>query len=238
MNPSPIIEISNIHTFYGNSHILHGVSLTIHAGETISLLGRNGMGKTTLLRSIMGLNPPKQGTIHIFEQNMTHVPVQKIAQQGIAFVPENRGVFPNLSVLENLNMAAVPDANRKKGWNLQRILDIFPQLQKRLNHMGNQLSGGEQQMVTIGRALMTNPKVILLDEATEGLAPLVRQEIWSVIHSIQETGIATVLVDKDVDALLHLANRNVIMEKGRIVYQGNSKQLKDNPEILHKYLGI
>ncbi|MBF0287560.1 MAG: ABC transporter ATP-binding protein [SAR324 cluster bacterium] len=234
----PIVEVSNIHTFYGSSHILHGVSLTLNAGEIISLLGRNGMGKTTLLKSIMGLNPPKKGSVTFFGQNMTNSPVQKIAQQGIAFVPEHRGIFPNLSVLENLIMAAAPGVNGKEEWNLNRILDTFPQLQARLNHMGNQLSGGEQQMASIARALMTNPRVLLLDEVTEGLAPLVCQNIWSVIQSIKETGIAALIVDKDINALLHLTDQNVIIEKGKVVYEGNSQALKHQPDILHRYLGL
>lgn len=238
MNDKPILELDNIHTFYGHSHILHGIHLTLKKGETLALMGRNGMGKTTLLRSILGLNPPKEGTIKIFGNDVRKMPANKIARLGVAFVPEDRGIFPNLSVHENLIMAERPGLEGRLDWTLERVLDLFPRLHERLQNMGNQLSGGEQQMLTVGRALMTNPELILLDEATEGLAPLLRKEIWTVIRKIKETGMSSVVVDKDIQSLLKLADQNVILEKGTVVYQGQSADLSNQPQILHQYLGV
>ncbi len=234
----PILEGQQLHTYYGASHILHGISLSIKSGETLSLMGRNGMGKTTLLRSLLGLTPPRQGRVLVYGQDMTEAPPQKIARQGIAFVPEDRGIFPNLTVRENLIMAARPGPDGRKDWDLDRVLDTFPRLAQRMTHMGNHLSGGEQQMLTVGRALMTNPELLILDEATEGLAPLIRKEIWSVVRQIKQSGIAAILVDKDLNALLELADRNIIISKGRIVYEGNSEELMANPEIHTRYLGV
>ena len=234
----PIIEAEKLHTYYGASHILHGISLSVAPGETLSLMGRNGMGKTTLLRSLLGLTPPRRGTVKIYGREMTGAPPQKIVRQGIAFVPEDRGIFPNLTVRENLVMAARPGLDGRKDWDLARVLETFPRLAQRLSHMGNHLSGGEQQMLTVGRALLTNPELLILDEATEGLAPLIRKEIWSVVRSIKRSGIATVIVDKDIKALLELADRNLIISKGRIVYEGSSAELAANPEIHTRYLGV
>jgi branched-chain amino acid transport system ATP-binding protein len=234
----PIIEASELHTYYGGSHILHGISLTIRQGETISLMGRNGMGKTTLLRSLLGLTPPRRGTVKIYGRDMSREPPQKIVREGIAFVPENRGIFPNLTVRENLVMAARSGPAGRRDWDLDRVLETFPRLAQRLTHMGNHLSGGEQQMLTVGRALMTNPDLILLDEATEGLAPLIRREIWSVIRQIQKSGISAIIVDKDIHALLGVADRNIIISKGRIVYEGSSRDLAGNPEIHKQHLGV
>ncbi|ORJ59294.1 ABC transporter ATP-binding protein [Geothermobacter hydrogeniphilus] len=234
----PILEAEELHTYYGASHILHGISLSIRAGETLSLMGRNGMGKTTLLRSLLGLTPPRRGTVKIHGRDMTGAPPQQIVRQGIAFVPEDRGIFPNLTVRENLIMAARPGPTGRRDWDLTRILDTFPRLAERMSNMGNHLSGGEQQMLTVGRALMTNPDLLLLDEATEGLAPLIRKEIWSVVRTIRQSGIAVVIVDKDIKALLKLADRNIILSKGRIVYEGDSADLAAKPEIHTRYLGV
>jgi branched-chain amino acid transport system ATP-binding protein len=234
----PIIEAHELHTYYGASHILHGISLTISPGETLSLMGRNGMGKTTLLRSLLGLTPPRQGTVKVYGRDMTGAPPEKIVRQGIAFVPEDRGIFPNLTVRENLVMAARTGPDGRKDWDLTRVLDTFPRLAQRMTNMGNHLSGGEQQMLTVGRALMTNPDLLLLDEATEGLAPLIRKEIWSVVRQIKQSGIAVVIVDKDIKALLELADRNIIISKGRIVYEGSSEDLSANPELHIQHLGV
>ncbi|HEY5673353.1 MAG TPA: ABC transporter ATP-binding protein [Malonomonas sp.] len=234
----PIIEAEGLHTYYGASHILHGISLSIAPGETLSLMGRNGMGKTTLLRSLLGLTPPRRGTVKIYGRDMTQAPTQKIIRQGIAFVPEDRGIFPTLTVRENLVMASRPGPDGRKDWDLTRVLDTFPRLAQRMTHMGNHLSGGEQQMLTVGRALMTNPDLLILDEATEGLAPLIRKEIWSVVRQIKQSGIAAVIVDKDIKALLELTDRNIILSKGRIVYEGSSLELAANPEIHTRHLGV
>lgn len=235
---TPIIEARGLHTYYGASHILHGIDFRIDPGETLSLMGRNGMGKTTLLRSLIGLTPPKQGTVKIYGRDMTGIPAQKVVRQGIAFVPEDRGIFPNLTVRENLVMTARPGPDGRDDWNLERVLETFPRLGQRLSHMGNHLSGGEQQMLTVGRALMTNPNLILLDEATEGLAPLIRKEIWSVVMKIKESGIAAVIVDKDIKALLGVSDRNIILSKGQVVYEGTSAELAANPEVHQQYLGV
>ncbi len=234
----PIIEAQDLHTYYGASHILHGISFKISAGETLSLMGRNGMGKTTLLRSLLGLTPPQSGTVKIYGRDMTGMPPQKVVRQGIAFVPEDRGIFSNLTVLENLIMSARTGPNGRNEWNLERVLDTFPRLGQRLDHMGNHLSGGEQQMLTVGRALMTNPDLILLDEATEGLAPLIRKEIWAVVSKIKQSGIAAVVVDKDIKALLGVADRNIIINKGRIVYEGTSAEFAARPDLHQQYLGV
>ena len=234
----PIIEAHELHTYYGDSHILHGISLSIAPGETLSLMGRNGMGKTTLLRSLLGLTPPRRGTVKFYGRDMTGAPTEKIVRQGIAFVPEDRGIFPNLTVRENLLMAARPGPDGRMDWDLTQVLDTFPRLAQRMTHMGNHLSGGEQQMLTVGRALMTNPNLLILDEATEGLAPLIRKEIWSVVRQIKQSGIAAVIVDKDIKALLELSDRNIIISKGRIVYEGSSEDLAANPEIHIQHLGV
>ena len=234
----PLIEAEGLHTYYGDSHILHGVSLKVHRGETISLMGRNGMGKTTTVRSLIGLTPPRRGTVRISGEETTHQPVYRNVRKGIAYVPEDRGIFPTLSVRENLIMAARRGLNGRDEWNLPRVLELFPRLGERINNMGNQLSGGEQQMLTIARALMTNPELIILDEATEGLAPLIRLEIWMVVRHIKETGIAVIIIDKDVNALLDVCDRNYILSKGQIVYQGPSSELKAQPELHKQHLGV
>jgi len=235
---TPLLEARQMHTYYGASHILHGISLEVRRGEIVSLMGRNGMGKTTTLRSLVGLTPPRQGRILVRNRDMTGAPPHQIVKSGIAYVPEERAIFPNLTVRENLIMAARPGPDGRLDWDLDRILDLFPRLRERLANMGGQLSGGEQQMLTVGRALMTNPDLVLLDEATEGLAPLIRREIWSVIRSIKEAGIAAIVVDKDIQALLDISERSIIVVKGQIVYQGPAAELKQSPEIQQRYLGL
>ncbi|WP_428623154.1 ABC transporter ATP-binding protein [Sedimenticola sp.] len=235
---TPLLQAEDLHTYYGDSHILRGIDLTIEAGETISLMGRNGMGKTTTLRSLIGLTPARSGRITIRGKEATRLSTHQIIRQGIAFVPEDRGIFPNLSVLENLTMAARTGPDGRDEWTLDKVLELFPRLGQRLTHMGNQLSGGEQQMLTIARALMTNPDLIILDEATEGLAPLIRLEIWVVIRHIKSTGIASIIVDKDINALLPICDRNYIINKGEVVYHGRSRELLENPELHKQYLGV
>jgi len=233
-----IIAASGLHTYYGASHVLHGVDFSIAPGETVGLMGRNGMGKTTLIRSLLGLTRPQRGTVHVRAVDMTHAEPDAIARAGIAYVPERRGIFPNLSVQENLVMASRAGAGGRRDWTLEQVLDAFPRLGERLQHGGAQLSGGEQQMLTIGRALMTNPDVLILDEATEGLAPLVSREIWSIIRHIRRTGIATVIVDKNHIAVMAVADRNVILVKGSVVFDGSSRALRDQPDLLARHLGI
>jgi branched-chain amino acid transport system ATP-binding protein len=235
---APILEVSGLHTYYGASHILHGVDFAVHRGEAVSFMGRNGMGKTTTIRSIFGLTPPRRGAVRIFGEDATGASPHVIARNGFALVPEGRGIFPNLSVEENLIMAARTGQSGSMAWTLERVLETFPRLAERLRSMGDHLSGGEQQMLSIGRALMTNPELLVLDEATEGLAPLIRREIWSVIRQIKTAGIATIIVDKDVNALLSVCDRCLILAKGRVVYSGSSAELKENPGIHQKYLGV
>ncbi len=234
----PIVEAVGLHTYYGASHVLHGVDLTVGVGESVALLGRNGMGKTTTIRSIFGLTAPRRGTVRIKGHDMTGASPHRVARQGLALVPEGRGIFPNLSVEENMVMAARPGSGDGEEWTIGRIVDIFPILGERISHMGNQLSGGEQQMLSIARALLTNPEMLILDEATEGLAPLIRKEIWAVIRRIKEAGIATLVVDKDLGMLLEVCDRCVIVAKGRVVYDGASADLAANPDIHLRHLGV
>ena len=238
MTDTPIIDACGLHTYYGASHILHGVDFTVRAGEAVGLMGRNGMGKTTLLRALLGHVPPRRGEIKINSKPMSGAAPHLIARQGIAYVPEGRAIFPNLSVKENLVMAARPGNQGQTNWTYERTLEIFPRLAERLTHGGQQLSGGEQQMLSIGRALMTNPNLLILDEATEGLAPLIAQEIWRIIRVIRATGIATIVVDKNFAAVAGLTDRNVILVKGRVVFEGTGNELKTQPELLQQHLGI
>jgi len=233
-----VLQIKSLNTYYGDSHILHGVDLDIPGGKAIGLLGRNGMGKTTLIRSLMGYVPAKSGTVSWRSRNVTGSPPEKMARLGIGYVPEGRGIFPNLSVRENLLMSARPGPGGRSDWTYDRVLDTFPRLKERLDHGGQQLSGGEQQMLSIGRALMTNPDLMILDEATEGLAPLIVQEIWRVISKIRETGISTLIVDRNYRTVLAHTDSAVLLEKGRVVLQGESKALMDAPDSLAKYLGV
>jgi len=227
-----------VHCYYGSSHVLHGVDFRLGPGETVALFGRNGMGKTTLLRTLMGHVAPREGAVHVRGTDVTGSPPERIARQGIAYVPEGRGVFPNLSVRENLIMAARGGANGARSWTLERVLATFPRLAARLSYRGDQLSGGEQQMLAIGRALLTNPDALLLDEATEGLAPLIAQEIWRVIASLRETGVAALLVDRNVGMVLAHADRGVILVKGEIVADLPAAELRARTDLLHRHLGI
>jgi branched-chain amino acid transport system ATP-binding protein len=229
----PIIEARGVFAGYGASQVLRGVDLVVHAGETIGLMGRNGMGKTTLIRTLLGLLPAQAGTVLLDGVDATTQPVFRRARHGIATVPENRGVFAGLSVMENLRLAARPGA-----WSEDRVLALFPRLRERNRHRGHQLSGGEQQMLVIGRALMTNPRLLILDEATEGLAPLIRDEIWHTIRLVRESGIAVVVVDKTVSAILSLADRVTVLVKGGVVYSGAAQVLREDTELMQRHLGV
>jgi branched-chain amino acid transport system ATP-binding protein len=233
-----LIEAKSLNTYYGASHILRGIDFHVNRGETIGLMGRNGMGKSTLLKSLMGLVKPRSGTVHVRGRDMTGRPPYEVAQLGVAYVPEGRGIFGNLSVVENLKMAARPGTRGQRDWTYERVLDTFPRLKERLGHGGQQLSGGEQQMLTIGRALMTNPDVLILDEATEGLAPLIAREIWRICGVIRETGISSVIVDKNWKHVTQITDRNVILVKGEVVFSGSSDELRSKPQLLEQYLGV
>ena len=233
-----IIDARGLHTFYGASHILHGIDFRVARGETIGLMGRNGMGKSTLLKSIMGLVAPRRGSVEIAGQSMVGRAPYEVARLGIAYVPEGRGIFGNLNVTENLVMAARAGTRGQRDWTYERVLDTFPRVKERLGHGGQQLSGGEQQMLTIGRALMTNPDVLILDEATEGLAPLIARDIWRICGLIRETGISSVIVDKNWKHVTQITDRNVILVKGQVVFEGTSAALQTQPELLGQYLGV
>ena len=233
-----LIDARGIHTYYGRSHILQGVDFAVRRGETVGLMGRNGMGKTTLLRSVLGLVRPRAGIVRIAGADMTQAPTHAIVRKGIAYVPEGRGIFPTLSVRENLVMAARAGAGGRRDWTFERVMQTFPRLAERLAHGGAQLSGGEQQMLTIGRALMTNPDLLILDEATEGLAPKISREIWGIIGQIKQAGIAAVIVDKNFAAVSAVADRVVILVKGATVYEGASAELRAQPELHQRYLGV
>jgi branched-chain amino acid transport system ATP-binding protein len=234
----PIIEACHLHAYYGTSHILHGTDFAVSAGEAVALMGRNGMGKTTLLRCLAGHVAVRRGEIRIDGRLVTGAAPHRIARQAIAYVPEGRGIFGNLSVKENLIMAANPGSHRPTAWHLEEVLRLFPRLAARLSHGGEQLSGGEQQMLAIARALMTNPRLLLLDEATEGLAPLVAQQIWRIIGRIRQTGIAAVIVDKNFAAMTAHTERSVILVKGRVIFNGSSAELLARPEMRREHLGI
>ena len=232
-----MIHATDLNTYYGDSHILRDVSLELPAGCALGLLGRNGMGKSTLLKSIMGLVKPRSGTVKVMGQDMTCRPPYEIARLGIAYVPEGRGIFANLSVRENLVMAARPGTQGQRDWTFERVMETFPRLQERLASGGQQLSGGEQQMLAIGRALMTNPSAMILDEATEGLAPLIVAEIWRVVASIRADGIATLIVDRDYRQVLAHADRAVVLQKGSVVLEGPADALDDG-RTLSTWLGV
>ncbi len=233
-----LIDVQQLNTYYGASHILRGINFHVGKAETIGLMGRNGMGKSTLLKSIMGLVKPRSGTVRVNGWNMTGASAYEIAQLGVAYVPEGRGIFGNLSVKENLVMAARSGLKGQTDWTYDRVLDTFPRLKERLNHGGQQLSGGEQQMLTIGRALMTNPNVLILDEATEGLAPLIAREIWRICETIKQTGISSVIVDKNYKHVTQVTDRNVILVKGEVVFAGTSAELLSQPALLEQHLGV
>ena len=238
ISPDVLLEAKDLHTYYGSSHILHGINIKIHRGEALALMGRNGMGKTTLIRSMMGLVKPRHGRVMVRGDDMTGGATHRIARQGIAYVPEGRGIFPNLSVKENLLMSARPGVDGQKDWTYERVLETFPRLSERLTNGGGQLSGGEQQMLTIGRALMTNPDLLILDEATEGLAPLIAREIWRIVREIRKSGIATVIVDKNHSAVTSITDRSVIIVKGQVVFDGDSEIVRNDQELIQKHLGV
>ncbi|HEY7999804.1 MAG TPA: ABC transporter ATP-binding protein [Pseudolabrys sp.] len=231
-----VLELRDVETCYGLSQVLFGVSLAIAPGEMVTLMGRNGMGKTTTVRSIMGLTPARSGVIRFAGSEIRGQPSYKVAKLGIGLVPEGRQIFPNLSVRENLVATAV----RRNGanWTLDKIYGLFPRLSERDTSMGNQLSGGEQQMLAIGRALMTNPRLLILDEATEGLAPLIRAEIWRCLAALKASGLAILVIDKNVGALIGVADRHFLIERGRVVWSGASRELAAAPEVQHRYLGV
>ncbi|MBA2674193.1 ABC transporter ATP-binding protein [Ramlibacter sp.] len=233
-----LIDAKALHTYYGPSHILRGVDFQVARGETLGLMGRNGMGKSTLLKSIMGLVKPREGRVKVMGRDMTGRAPFEIAQLGIAYVPEGRGIFGNLSVKENLVMAARAGTRGQRDWTYERVLDTFPRLQERIGHGGQQLSGGEQQMLTIGRALMTNPDVLILDEATEGLAPLVAREIWRICGVIRASGISSVIVDKNWKHVTQVTDRNLILVKGEVAFAGTSGELRAQPKQLEQLLGV
>jgi branched-chain amino acid transport system ATP-binding protein len=228
-----MLAVSNLETAYGRSQVLFGISMEVKDAHVVSLLGRNGMGKTTTVRSIMGITPARSGKVVFQDREIQHLPSYRIAKAGIGLVPEGRQVFPNLTVRENLVATA-----RKGAWTLEKIFAMFPQLRERQGNYGNQLSGGEQQMLAIARALMTNPRLLILDEATEGLAPLIRQEIYRSIAQLKAEGLSILVIDKDVKALTGVADVHYVLEKGRVVWSGSSAELRANQEVQHKYLGV
>ncbi len=232
------LAVKNIETFYGNSQALFGLSMEIRSGAAATLLGRNGMGKTTTVNSIIGNLPCRTGEIVYQQEKINGLPPFKIAQMGIGLVPEGRQIFPNLNVRENLIATAANYNQSPSPWTLDTVLDLFPQLKQRLNSMGNQLSGGEQQMLATGRALMLNPELLILDEATEGLAPLVQKDIWRTLHEIKQTGISLLLIDKNLDQLCAIADYHYIIEKGAIAWQGDSDALLSTAGLKARYLGI
>jgi branched-chain amino acid transport system ATP-binding protein len=233
-----MLQVRDVETAYGPSQVLFKINLNVEKGEVVTLLGRNGMGKTTTVRSIMGIVPTRGGTISFEGNTISGVPSYRIAQAGLGLVPEGRQVFPNLTVHENLVATAANRGGSKDPWTLERVFKLFPHLEHRKAYYGNQLSGGEQQMLAIGRALMTNPKLLILDEATEGLAPLIRVEIYNSIERLKASGLSILVIDKDVRALTRVANRHYVLEKGRVVWQGSSSDLADNADVQHKYLGV
>jgi branched-chain amino acid transport system ATP-binding protein len=229
-----LLEVAGIETCYGASQVLFGLSLEVREGEMVTLMGRNGMGKTTTVRSIMGLSPARTGAIRFRGQDIRALPAYRVAKLGIGLVPEGRQIFPNLSARENLVATAAKDSR----WTLSKVHELFPRLAERTDSMGGQLSGGEQQMLAIGRALMTDPRLLILDEATEGLAPLVREEIWRCLARLRAEGQAILVIDKNVEALTRFADRHYLIERGRVVWSGTSSQLAAVPDVQHRYLGV
>ncbi len=233
-----ILQAQDVHAWYDSSHVLHGVNLDIRKGETVGLLGRNGMGKSTLIRSLLGHVHQRDGHIHLFGHDISKARPHEVARMGVAYVPEGRGVFGNLSVRENLIMAARRGRDDRSDWTLERVLHTFPRLAERLTNLGSQLSGGEQQMLSIGRALMTHPDLIILDEATEGLAPLIAKEIWRICELIRESGISSIIVDKNWKHVTQITTRNLVMVKGEWVFNGSTQELMRQPEQLQQWLAV
>ena len=233
-----LLEVTNLNTLYGRSHILHDLSFRLEKGQSMSLMGRNGMGKTTTLKSILGIVQPRSGHVYFDGDDITKLPTWKRMRRDIAYVPEGRGMFHNLTVKEHLQMAARPNSNGEASWDCERVMTTFPRLQERLSNLGTELSGGEQQMLAIGRALVTNPRLMILDEATEGLAPLIREDIWNVIATIRESGISTLVVDKNIKALKKLCDRHVVVVKGKVHFDGSSEELAQNLEKVETSLSV
>ncbi len=233
-----MLVVDGIETFYGVSQALFGVSLEVGSGRVVALLGRNGMGKTTTVHSIMGLTPPRAGTVRFRDRELQGLPSYAIARSGLALVPEGRRIFPNLTLRENLVATATNRGDAARAWTVERVFSMFPTLSEQADNMGNALSGGEQQMLAIGRALLTNPDLLILDEATEGLAPMIRAEIWRCLEGLKAEGQAILVIDKNLDALMRLADWHYIMEKGRIVWSGDSDALSAAPELRARYLGV
>ena len=233
-----LLQIENLRAAYGRSQVLFGVNLEVYSGTVVSLLGRNGMGKTTTIRSLLGITQASSGRVRFSGQEVQQWPAYRISRLGIGLVPEGRQIFPLLTVRENLLATAANRHNLNSAWDLQKVYDLFPILQNRRDQLGKSLSGGEQQMLAIGRALMTNPKLLILDEATEGLAPLIRDEIWRVLESLKEQGQSILLIDKNLEQLMRLVDQHFLMERGRIVWEGTSKELRQNPELIRRYLGV
>ena len=238
MSAGKMLSVEALETFYGQSQVLFGVDLAIAEGQVATLLGRNGMGKTTTVKSVMGMIPARAGRIRFGGRTLDGLPSYRIAQAGLGLVPEGRQIFPNLTVYENLVATAANRRGDRNPWTLERIFGVFENLRARKNNYGNQLSGGEQQMLAIGRALMTNPQLLVLDEATEGLAPLVRAEIWRCLDALKRDGLTLIVIDKNIAPLSRLADRHYIVEKGRVAWHGNSTALLADPALLHQYLGV
>ena len=232
-----LVDARGVHAWYASSHVLHGIDVKIARGQTMGLLGRNGMGKSTLIRTLLGHVTQREGNISLFGEDASKFKPHQVARLGVAYVPEGRGVFPNLTVRENLLMSARLGRDGRNDWTYARVLQIFPRLTERLTNMGNQLSGGEQQMLSIGRALMTHPELIILDEATEGLAPLIVNEIWNVIAEIRNSGMATLIVDRDYRRVLAHSDQTIVLQKGLVELSGSSDQVALNP-VLPKLLGV
>ncbi len=233
-----LLELRDVETSYGLSRVLFGVTLAVAPGEMVSLMGRNGMGKTTTVRSIMGLTPAASGSIRFAGAEIRALPAYRVAKRGIGLVPEGRQLFPNLTTRENLVATASNRGGAAEPWTLERVFALFPRLAERASSMANLLSGGEQQMLAIGRALMTNPRLLILDEATEGLAPLIRDEIWRCLTKLRAAGQSILLIDKNVGAITRIADRHYLIERGRIVWSGSSRDLASSPDIAHRYLGV
>src|SRR5450756_2999218 len=235
---APLLEVDDIETCYGLSQVLFGLSLQVRSGEMVAMMGRNGMGKTTTIRSILGLTPARAGTIRFAGREVRKLPSFKIAQLGIGLVPEGRQIFPNLNVRENLIAASGNRLGSPDPWTIEKIHALFPRLAERGANMGDTLSGGEQQMLAVGRALMTNPRLLILDEATEGLAPLIRAEIWRCLARLKELGLAILVIDKNVGTLVRVADRHFLIERGRVVWSGASRELAAAPDVQRRYLGV
>jgi branched-chain amino acid transport system ATP-binding protein len=234
-----LLKVSNLHASYGRAQVLFGVDISVSKGEVVTLLGRNGMGRSTTIKCLFGLLQSSNGLIEFKGQRVDNLPSFQIARKGLGLVPEGRQVFPNLTVEENLIATARDNKDSQlKPWTLERVYHFFPRLRERQKNLGSQLSGGEQQMLAIGRALMTNPSLMVLDEATEGLAPLIRTEIWNALSELKAEGLSLIVIDKNLGPLLDLADRHFVMEKGKVVWSGNSNELKADARIVHEYLGV